>query len=37
VPDDSHPEQIALEAAVLSELHDAHADDYGHSPLDSAV
>ncbi|MFD0337089.1 hypothetical protein ACFVH0_00035 [Streptomyces sp. NPDC127117] len=37
VPDASHPEQAALEAAVLSELHEAHAYDDGHNPLDDAV
>ncbi|MFJ9380168.1 hypothetical protein [Streptomyces sp. NPDC101455] len=37
VPDASHPEQIALEAAVLTELHDAYAYEYGHSPLDGTV
>ncbi|MEV7889915.1 nucleotide-binding protein [Streptomyces sp. NPDC002817] len=35
VPDAGHPEQAALEAAILSELHDAY--DRGHHPLDSAV
>lgn len=37
VPDAAHPEQIALEAAVLTELHDAYAYEYGQSPLDGAV
>lgn len=35
VPDAGHPEQAALEAAILSELHDAF--DRGHPPLDGAV
>ena len=35
VPDAEQPEQAALEAAILSELHDAYGRD--HHPLDSAV
>lgn len=35
VPDAEHPEQAALEAAILSELHDVY--DREHSPLDDAV
>ncbi|MCZ1011925.1 AAA family ATPase [Streptomyces lydicus] len=35
VPDAEHPEQAALEAAILSELHSAYNRD--HHPLDDAV
>ncbi|MFI6688423.1 hypothetical protein [Streptomyces sp. NPDC050485] len=35
VPDAEHPEQAALEAAILRELHDAY--DRSHRPLDGGV